>query len=1383
MELVDLDVCDYEGPARWRWRLTEPGGAFVADHTVHLDTSAAEYEAFADLYRYLRWNAAPDRRRDSETEILAWLGRWIGEQVLGAVGPAIVARAPVTVRVRLPAEAAVLGYRPLELAWVEGRPLALRQVSLVIQGMGGTVGGAKRPVGGRLRMLAVFSLPVDTAALSLRRERYELARLVDRIAQVNHKAIELRVLQYGVTRERLDDVLLEDEGWDIVHISGHGLPAGLLLETADGSRDLISSTELVELLDPARRQIKLVTLSACESAAATAAEHLRLLGIPVRSDDTAPVEGEPLPALAAALVDRLGCAVLAMRYPVDDEFAIGLGAQVYELMLGKGQPLPRALRTALPRLCSGASSASPLSVATPALFGALASELRLLPPAGGPLVFDAADVKLADFPPQPVRFVGRVGPMARATAALAPDNEHSAVLFHGMAGAGKTACALELAYGHEQTFTHLVWHKAPDEGHDITAALTNLALDLERQLPGLAMVQAVDDIAALQAFLPRLTQLLETNRVLIVLDNLESLLTEQGDWRDPRWELVVGALIGHDGLSRVVLTSRRRPATLDARVRVEAIHALSLEEAMLVARELPNLRALFDSDAGRALLSRTLGVVQGHPKLIELANSQATDHTALAARLDEADQAWLASGAPLRAFFDHGESAATDDGFVRVLSGWAQAAADALPEPARVLFHFLCALEENDRHDWIVEANWGDLWRRLEQPGDLPDLHATLAPLVGQGLVAAETADDQDREGKVYHLHPAVAEAGRASAGPDFQAAADTELATYWMTGFHQGLAEETQEQGWLVLLCGRRAIPYLLRLGVWNIAASALEKVLHRDSSAGTVGAMLPLLRRVVEATKGSEDELEHATLLARALRYVQPAEAERRLRELLAKAVARERFATAAVLAENLVDILRDTGRLDEALAMVEQKKDYTQRAELGPWTQLMAEGQRLQILALQGRSQEVLSAVHKLRETMATLPNQREVNEAVNPWNVREAILVAGHRATADLKRWDEVLALNAELSESARQRSATPLELATLRFRDYIPLLRLGRINDAKKLLLACRAVFEQEQDVAFLGAVVGALADMEENLGHRDAAIRLSQDALRYTYAAADPESIAVSHQNLAIYLRRADADSVELAHRLAASVIRYQTGGGGLALTLNQLALAFASFDSAPPLPASFAELCDLVSQVEGVQLAQLVERLPRRAADGDAAMAEVLRLARYGADIRRHLDGWAPTIARIAELDRALAAQAQHDDWRLWSGGCGASWAASAERSCSTGWTRSTPRSLRAPWTCWPAAPNSNSPHPVAPRNSLPWLTRWSQPRAATSRRPPASSRTSPISLTATTGLRSPPPSVGSWAASAVQRWPKGSTPPIPQSSPPSWIAWVNRRTSSTSR
>jgi hypothetical protein len=279
----------------------------------------------------------------------------------------------------VPAGAAVLGYRPWELARVDGQALAGHRVGFIIDQQPHR-SMAKAGVGDRLRMLAVFSLPEDAGALNLRKERFELARLVHDIAKVNNKAIELRVLQYGATRQRLEEALLEQAGWDVVHLSGHGLPAGLILEDNAGRHDLISSTDLVDLLDLAADQIKLVTLSACESAAVTATEHLHLLGLAPATRDTeqqdssspaAEAGSGSLPAVAAELVARLDCAVLAMRYPVVDDFVIALAGSFYDLVLGKGQPVPRALALSLPRVApeSPTPGAPALSIGTPALFG------------------------------------------------------------------------------------------------------------------------------------------------------------------------------------------------------------------------------------------------------------------------------------------------------------------------------------------------------------------------------------------------------------------------------------------------------------------------------------------------------------------------------------------------------------------------------------------------------------------------------------------------------------------------------------------------------------------------------------------------------------------------------------------------------------------------------------------------------------------------------------------------------------------------------------------------------------------------------------------------------------------------------------------------------
>jgi hypothetical protein len=222
--------------------------------------------------------------------------------------------------------------------------------------------------------------------------------------------------------------------------------------------------------------------------------------------------------------------------------------------------------------------------------------------------------------------------MAAANAALAPDSGHTAVLFHGMAGAGKTACAVELAYRHVDGFASgLVFWQAPTGQDEFGGALTGLAASLERQLGehGFTMVDKIATLAELRAFLPRLSRLLAERGLLLVLDNLESLLTDEGSWRDPRWTELIAALTGHGGESRVVLTSRIRPAELDRRVLVQPVHALSRDESVLLARELPHLRELMHTEpspvrqpeveaADRATVTEVLELVQGHPKLLEL---------------------------------------------------------------------------------------------------------------------------------------------------------------------------------------------------------------------------------------------------------------------------------------------------------------------------------------------------------------------------------------------------------------------------------------------------------------------------------------------------------------------------------------------------------------------------------------------------------------------------------------------------------------------------------------------------------------------------------------------------------------------------------------------
>jgi tetratricopeptide (TPR) repeat protein len=1283
---VRLRVVDYQDPDHWRWLLTDPDGNLVADHAVALDPGEAEYLGFVDLAGFLQDRVVPDRRLSSEAELVDRVGGWVGRRVLGEqVGQKLVDAGPVVVDVVLPEDADFLLYRPLELAHVGGAPLARQDVSLALQVQGEAAAGAKDPVGERLRLLAAFSLPTGGTALALRRERYALVRLVRSIATRYRRAVEVQVLQYGVTRQRLGKALQEGAGWDVVHFSGHGLADGLVLEHEDGTADLVATPELVGLLRPARRRLKLVTLSSCLSAAATAAETRRWLELVVpdqlQAEAAASATTRPLPGLARELVARLGCAVVAMRFPVVDDFAIALDEHLYEGLLGQDHTLARALQLAVPQAAGEQvrPGAPALSVATPALFGPLATDLRLSPPPGEP-DFNVNTAKTAYFPDEPARFVGRVGLLARASTALAPQNQqqHTTVLLHGMAGAGKTACALELAYRHEPVFGALAWWQAPEQGKDISTSLRDLAAALEAQLPGLAMVQATTSQAELARFLPRLTQLLEDQAILVVLDNLESLLTEQGTWRDPAWQQLVAALLRHGGESRVVLTSRIRPHDLDGqegRVLVEPIHALSLDEALLLGRELPNLGKLLRQDPtqpGQAgervgLVRRMLQVVQGHPKLLELADAQGADPEALRARLAEVE-AGLPGADRLGAFLATGESALAADQFLQTLAGWTRGVAGVLPEGARMLLGVVCALEDPDRTEPILQAAWPQVWQRLGHQGDPPPLAETIAVLEGQALVHTEhQPGGQGGDGPVvYQVHPGVAEAARAQAGPEVQRAVDEGLAAFWQALFRQAVQAEGGEASGAVVHAGRAAAPYLLRSGEWTAASHLLERALLRDHSPATVAALLPLLGQVAQATRGTDQELTDAGVLARAVSYIDPAEGERQVRAVLAAAVGQQAYDYASAAAGDLVNLLRETGRLRQALALVDEREGYIRRAGSGPWTQLAAHSQRLQLLLLMGEHERVLADVQQLRDQIASLPEASD-QEQVDPWNVREFILGIGALAARELGRWEAALELNAEVIRSTAARGAPALEQARARANDYHPLLRLGRLQDARVLLQGCRAVFQAEGAVADLGRVFSALADLEDKLGHQQDAIAMEQAALRYKYAAGDPDSVAISHHNLANYLRRAGGEpALVVAHRLAAALLSYQTGSGRLGATLRTLTGELAEFGG-QAVPGSFAVLCARVGQVEGVRLSELLARLPGPAADGDQALAEVLRLARERptqppATESGLLDQWEAVIAGVvaaahgdaearAGLEPLLAELDRASDWAALAG------------------------------------------------------------------------------------------------------------------------------------
>jgi hypothetical protein len=660
-----------------------------------------------------------------------------------------------------------------------------------------------------------------------------------------------------------------------------------------------------------------------------------------------------------------------------------------------------------------------------------------------------------------------------------------------------------------------------------------------------------------------------------------------------------------------------------ARLVAESVDALSADEALLLARELPHLRKLIEGtlpgverDVSRRLALGVLNVAQGHPKLLELADGQAADPDRLAALVAAGDQAWRETGGLPGGFFDTGHEAGHEAGhqagraarpgndstghsgdYLHVLAAWTTTVAGTLGPGERALFWFLCCLEEPDREQHVIDANWAALWNRLELGGTPPDHGQAIRAVADRGLVTIHG------DPASYAVHPGIAEAGRDQAGKPFRDATDTEAAAYWYAVFRYASGQNGNDgvNTGLLVRAGLAAVPYFLRQGQWDAAGYLLEYAFSAEPTRANAAAALPAIQQVT-----ARDPRQAGTA-ALILQVIDPAVAEAQLRAYLGTAVTGGDYRMASVAAGRLVNLCMDRGRLAEALALAGQKAGYTRQAGLGPWTQLLDEVRRLQVLNEMGQAAPVLTEVQRLRDHLPSLPATPGRNETATPWNVREILLDTGRDAARQLGRWEDALSLNAARIAGMHDRRAPATDITRARFNDYFPLLRLGRTSQALNLLLDCRQAFQDAGDTEMLGKTLSALADTENERGHGDAAIRLERDALRYRYLAADVTGIAVSYHNLGSYLRRhARQPAQALACHLAAALIRALTGADDNGQSLSAAAAGLREHGTAATPPADLATLCQQAGDIPGTDPHRLITALAPDPATAEHALQEL---------------------------------------------------------------------------------------------------------------------------------------------------------------------------------
>ena len=314
-------------------------------------------QALFDLRDYLRLYV----EEGNEDAAVAEAGAWIAEDLLGKeiFEKLWTSTSQRTLRIQLPGAAeegnhlaAALARVPWEIARPRADAETLADRNLLVRVVHDMTPPASTPIGlapgEALRVLFVFAEARGSRPLAARRERRELLRLFEKEIYPQRRIVA-HFLTHGVTRERLEAQVRENNGYHVVHWSGHGHMNLLELCKPGGAPDHLSGQELLDLFNDAGGFLpRLFFLSACHSGdivavkdwndfiAVAQGKKPRFRDVEPRQLDLTTPPGYT--GTAHALLQGGVPSVVAMRYAVGDDYARELGVEFYRALLAHAQP-------------------------------------------------------------------------------------------------------------------------------------------------------------------------------------------------------------------------------------------------------------------------------------------------------------------------------------------------------------------------------------------------------------------------------------------------------------------------------------------------------------------------------------------------------------------------------------------------------------------------------------------------------------------------------------------------------------------------------------------------------------------------------------------------------------------------------------------------------------------------------------------------------------------------------------------------------------------------------------------------------------------------------------------------------------------------------------
>jgi tetratricopeptide (TPR) repeat protein len=1182
-------------------RLHHEDGRFVAAHEVALDAHpASRWAALFDTQWHVR------RMKDVEPPEaqLAALGRFLGEHVLGPgiVGALAEGVTPRTVLIRLPNAmhdllAAAFAQVPWELARAPGDDRTLLARNVVVRAaLSGVVPGREMAVtaeaGRPVRVLLVFTEAPGSRPLAVRLERERLLDLF--FAEVLPKRnVEVDVLCHGVTRRRLTDQVRSRSGYHVVHWSGHGNMDALAIALDEGEKGKarISGKELAALLSGADGFIpSVVFLSTGQSGSLVTTENLAALRESLGGKVGGLRRGDAAPVLDAMIKERVGFTtpafelvnagvkqVVAMRYDVGDRYARRLARLFYRQLLAGPlhYPVDAALALARTELALDQRREveyAPLDHASPLVFGG--DSVRIEPAARRSAQMDRRAPRPQpllqsggkDLDP-PYGFVGRDAELTELALKWLDREGAPVALIQGLAGLGKTSLAAEAIHLWFDRFDYVFCFQA--KGGALSTEEFYRRLDQRLTLTSRAYRERCRNdetarvfIASGPAFMgePReeklqdnLVKALRSERILLVLDHFDTNLLMRGGpeytSQDPAWDALLKALDDklRGARSRVLVTSRHKLAALAKHSLWIPLGPLPWAEAQFFFEGQTPIRGLLrGDDVDKRLAWRILNVSRGHPLILARIADLARGYYDKTYGLTPAGRKALAEaldklqGDGYRALPDVFVGAKTEkerEQERRYLEDVAVGAVDLLIErlsaEARTLLWVVTRAGEPTVQA-MIQVVWG------ESP------QARLGELCGSGLLV--------RDGNAYAFHELVAERAAAwmEKHPD-ERGGRTEAGVWELYGVYYGEAFKAAIENAkrdLASEMGRRGIRYLVRARAFERLGAFASEVVIGTRDPALLGQVIGDLQAAAGEVPAGEARWSLRTYLADALRMAgRPDQALPLYAQAAEEAEAAEHWAHLGWIYGNWANALVMVGQLDRAREAHVKSAEAEGRAGRPRVNVVVSELEALRVDVMQGRAKEALPVIEakldEVRGWWALRQQGKPVREAPEGEMLARALvggLAIAFQVNLALERWQPCLDLLGELEEVNRALGAGEHETAGTRFNRYRPLMRLGKLAEAKAVLEGCLDVFHRVEDVTNEARALSALADVWNALGDPVQAVALERRALAVCERLPDPGDRATSHNNLASYLYAAGATGEARAHQLADLAYTLATG-------------------------------------------------------------------------------------------------------------------------------------------------------------------------------------------------------------------------------------------------